>query len=233
MIKTPDLVSYLPNILQTGKEVQAITNAENPEFQSVFDTSELVLNNVFIQTGDMDGIKRYEKILKIKPSENDTLETRRFRVLSRWNDRIPYTWNALLQKLDTLCGKNQYTINLLNAIYTLNLETHLGVFGTIDELNVMLDRIIPCNLIIIAKNILYGGNETAAYMGSAISQGFKYVLSSDIESLYSIGSDFYSGGAISEAASYQVSSDMNTTITPSATIAAATIPVVGSHIEIS
>jgi hypothetical protein len=205
MIKTPDLISYLPHVLQVVREFQAITNVENPEFQVVFDTSEQVLNNLFIQTGDLDGIKRYEKILKIKPSENDTLETRRFRVLSRWNDRIPYTWNALIEKLNTLFGKGNYTISLQNNIYTLNLETHLGVYGTIDELNILLDGIIPCNLIIIANNVLYGGSEVPLYFGCAVSEG----------------------------SLYQLTSDMQTSISSSGTIMNASVPVVGSHIEIS
>lgn len=233
MIKTPDLISYLPHVLQVVREFQAINDVENPEFQVVFDTSEQVLNNLFIQTGDIDGIKRYEKILKIKPSENDTLETRRFRVLSRWNDRIPYTWNALIEKLNTLCGKGNYTISLQNNIYTLNLETHLGVYGTVDELNILLDGIIPCNLIIIANNVLYGGKEITLYFGCAVSSGVHYTLSSDLNGQYSLDADLFNGAAVSEGSLYQLTSDMQTSISSSGTVMNASVPVVGSHIEIS
>lgn len=233
MKRTPDLISYLPHVLQVVREFQAISNVENPEFQVVFDTSEQVLNNLFIQTGYLNGIKRYEKILKIKPSENDTLETRRFRVLSRWNDRIPYTWNSLIEKLNTLCGQDNYTISLQNDIYTLNLETHLGVYGTVDELNILLDGIIPCNLIIIANNVLYGGSEIPLYFGSAISSGVHYTLSSDFNGQYSLDASLFNGAAVSEAAVYQLTSDMQTTLSTSGTVTNTSVPVVGSHIELS
>lgn len=233
MIRTPDLIGYLPPVLQKVREVQTITDSENPEFEIVFDTSEKVLNNLFIKTGDVDGIKRYEKILGIKPSSNDTLETRRFRVLSRWNDRIPYTWKALLEKLDTLCGEDNYTILLENEIYTLNLETHLGVYGTVDELDIMLDEIIPSNLVIIANNVLYGGDEASIYCGSAISSGLHYVLSSDIDVQYSPEANLSMGSAVSKGSSYQLTSDIETNITSSGTVTGANVSVVGSHIEIS
>ena len=233
MKRTPDLISYLPHVLQIVREFQAINNVENPEFQVVFDTSEQVLNNLFIQTSDLDGIKRYEKILKIKPSENDTLETRRFRVLSRWNDRIPYTWNSLIEKLNTLCGKGNYTISLQNDIYTLNLETHLGVYGTVDELNILLDDIIPCNLIIILHNVLYGGNETPLYLGVALSESIHYVLSSDIKGEFSISSELYAASVASNSLKYEISNDIVTNESINGEAYTANVSIVGMQYELS
>lgn len=233
MIRTPDLIGYLPPVLQKVREFQAISNSENPEFQIVFDTSEKVLKNLFIQTSDVDGIKRYEKILGIKPSSNDTLETRRFRVLSRWNDRIPYTWKSLLEKLDTLCGEDNYTIVLENEIYTLNLLTHLGIYGTVDELDILLDEIIPSNLVVIANNVLFCGDDASLYCGSAISSGFHYVLSSDIDVQYSPEANLSMGAAVSKGSNYQLTNDIEKNITSSGTVTDANVSVIGSHIEIS
>jgi len=93
MIRDANLISYLPPVVQDYVEIKIVTDIENPEFKTVFDISEKVSNTMFIQSCDIDGIKRYEKLLKIRPSPNDDLDTRIFRVLSRWNDRIP-SWNS-------------------------------------------------------------------------------------------------------------------------------------------
>ena len=233
MIRNADLMSYLPPVLQDVREIQVTFNAEDPEFQLVFDTSELVLNNLYIKTADIDGIARFEKILGIRPSENDTLETRRFRVLSRWNDRIPYTWKALLEKLDTLCGEGNYTISLDNDIYTLNVETHLGEFGTVDELNIMLKEIIPCNLVIVATNVLSAGDESPTYIGSAMVSSQHYVLTPDINGQYEINADSFVGSVVVDSAAYQLTNDVNVTMTSSGEVKNASVPVVGSHVQIT
>lgn len=196
MIKTPDLISYLPPVIQELRELQAITNAENPEFQLVFDTSEQVLKNQFINDCDLDGIKRYEDVLKIKPSLNDTLESRKFRVLSRWDDKMPYTWNSFLKKLDSLCGEGNYTISLDNGIYTIYLETHIGIYGGLDEIYNLLNEVIPCNLVVNVSNILFGGSEEQIFNGNVISSGLHYMLSSNIAANYDLTSTATGGSAI-------------------------------------
>lgn len=209
MIKDADLISYLPPVLQNIRELQVITDSENPEFQLVFDTSEKVLGNLFIHDADEAGIKRYEKILGIKPSSNDTLETRRFRVLSRWNDRMPYTWKALLEKLDTLCGEGNYTIILKNDEYTIDLTTYLGVYGEFNELSNLLEKVIPCNLIVNAENILFGQKETALYFGSAVNCGLHYTLTTNISEDYQVSSDVKMGSKIVDGMHYLLTSNIN------------------------
>lgn len=206
MIKDADLISYLPPVLQSIRELQAITNSENPEFQLVFDTSEKVLGNLFIHDADEDGIKRYEKLLGIKPSSDDTLQSRIFRVMARWNDRIPYTWNSFMDKLDILCGEGNYTITLKNDEYTIDLTTHIGIYGGLNELYNLLEKIIPCNLIVNAENILFGQNETELYFGSAVSCGLHYTLTTNINEDYEVSSDVKMGSKVIDGVVYTLKS---------------------------
>jgi len=184
MIKTANLILYIPQVLQGNREYKMIMDAEDPEFQLVFDTSEVLLDDLFIPSATSEGLKRFEKILNVKPSSQDTIETRRLRVLTRWNDKIPYTWNALKEKLDVLCGKDNYVLDLENNIYTLNIEVHLGTYGALDELFSMLHQMIPCNLIFIIENTLPQGDTQDVYFGSVVTQGYHYTLTSDINTVY-------------------------------------------------
>ena len=89
MIREMDLVSYLPVFMHNYREPAAALEAENEEFEIVWDTADRVLRNRFIETADEYGISRFEAMLGIYPSEEDTLELRRERVRSKWFDRIP------------------------------------------------------------------------------------------------------------------------------------------------
>ena len=84
-----DLVSYLPPFVAEYKEINATLTAENPEFEIAWDAANRVLYNEFIATADEYGISKFEKILNIFPSVEDTLESRRARVAARWFTSIP------------------------------------------------------------------------------------------------------------------------------------------------
>lgn len=105
MIRDVDLVSYLPPFMAEYRETNITLTAENPEFVLVWKAADRTLKNEFIATADEYGIGRFEKILHILPSRNDTLESRRSRVQSRWFMALPYTWRMLIQKLTALCGE--------------------------------------------------------------------------------------------------------------------------------
>lgn len=80
MIREVDLVSYLPPFMQSYKEPVAALEAENPEFSLMWSATDRCLRNRFISTADEYGISRFEKMLKIYPTADDTLESRRSRV---------------------------------------------------------------------------------------------------------------------------------------------------------
>ena len=154
MIRDVDLVSYLPQFMMEYKEPVAALDAENPEFILVWQAKERVLYNRFIETADEYGISRYESMLGIFPSAEDTLESRRSRVRSLWFNTIPYTMQTLIRKLITLCGENNFTLtHNFKVGYTLNISVDLELFGQVEELERIIDTMIPCNIVTNVQNI--------------------------------------------------------------------------------
>lgn len=147
-----DLLSYLPPFMAEFKEIAVTLDAENPEFVLVWKAADRVLQNEFIETADEYGISRFEKILNILPSKEDTLESRRSRVFARWFNTIPYTLKALIAKLEALCGDNDFTIIKEYDNYTITIIVDLEMFGQVDELDYIIESMIPCNMIVISRN---------------------------------------------------------------------------------
>ena len=154
MIRTVNLLDYLPQFMREYRELQYIMSAEQPESQALCDASETIKNNQFIVTCNEHGISRFEKMLGITANTGEALEDRKAYVLAKWVDNIPYTMQVLKRKLNALLGTDNYTILLDNAAYTITITTPLDNSFLITALDELLDGIIPANL---AWNTLYTG----------------------------------------------------------------------------
>lgn len=147
-----DLLRYLPQYLQEYVEMYHLITAENPEFKFVANNCKKVLNNTFILYCDKDGIQRFEKILNIVGSDDETLEFRQSRVMINWNDSVPYTLKALTNKLITMQGNNDIQIVLDG--YKISIITHMDNAGQSDSLWGLFNTMIPCNMEITHKNLV-------------------------------------------------------------------------------
>ena len=201
MVRTIDLLHYLPLFVQEYKEMQNIMSAENPEFQLLADESEVIKDNQFIMTCDENGISRFEKILKITPTSDDTLESRISRVLIRWNDVIPYTWNVLLQKIQTLCGEN-FELNKNWNDYQLEVTTHLDLYGQVEELENILGYMIPANILVVANNVLEYLMSGNAFVATGLAFANLFTLTDSYQVTWTFNAD--AGAAASNSGTCEI-----------------------------
>ena len=66
MAREIDLLGYWMPVLRQLKEFKEIAKAETPELKYILEQIERTLNNMFIETADEYGIKRFEDIEEIK-----------------------------------------------------------------------------------------------------------------------------------------------------------------------
>ena len=196
MTREIDLVSYLPPFLAEFKEIAVTLEAENPEFVLVWNAAERVLKNEFIETADEYGISRFEKLLHIFPSTEDTLESRRARVQIRWFSSIPYTWRVFIERLIAICGENNFTLTKHFADgYLLELEVSLELYGQIEELERLIETMFPCNIAFIAKNSIHCFVEGFAFWGGGVCSVDTFFITNDEKNVRIIrGTSFVAGG---------------------------------------
>lgn len=140
-----------PPIMQELKEFQKIAEIEDSFFEQLKQEIQNIVDDQFIQTATEKGIARRERMLKISPFADDTLETRRFRVLGVWNDKLPYTYRVLLERLDSLCGPDGYEIALNAGEYSLNIKIELTKKRMFDEIVKITRQMVPANMIITVE----------------------------------------------------------------------------------
>lgn len=145
------IIDYLPLYLTTYKEIREIMDAEQPEFELAWSYAEDTLNNQFVQDSSLTGVLRMEAILGIVPKTTDTLEERKFRILVKLNEQLPYTLSVLEEQLKRMCGENGYKVILSADKYLLNVKLALSNENNYQDVCDMLRRVVPANIIISVR----------------------------------------------------------------------------------
>ena len=153
------LQEYLPPILLSTYEFPLLCRAEQPELDALGDAAGETLDNQFVSTATERGIARYESIFGIAPRDTDTLEDRRFRVLTKVNAQLPYTLRRLRQQLSSLCGEDEFTIKMIYDEYTLIVRVALTAKKSFGDVQELLGQTVPANLV-LDLSLLYNQHLT-------------------------------------------------------------------------
>jgi hypothetical protein len=143
------LIDYLPDVLKEVREYQALMYAEQPEIFMLFAATQDALNNEFVESSTEYGVRRWEKILSIVPKATATLDERKFTILARLAEQLPFTYRMLGQILDGLCGSGGYHMSLRNEQYELSVQLELTALDNERDVELMLKRVVPANMVIV------------------------------------------------------------------------------------
>ena len=140
------LIDYLPPFMQEYQEIQQIMGAEQPEVDSLWENCSKVLDDQFVLSATENGVKRWEKIVGITPKDTDAMDERKFRVLSKLNQELPYTLTRLNESLVVLCGEGNFSIDLQPEKYHIVVKLALSNENNYQDVVDLLKKIIPANL---------------------------------------------------------------------------------------
>jgi hypothetical protein len=135
-------------------------------------------------------------MLGIYPLPSDPLEARQSRVLTRWNDVVPYTLKSFLSKLASLQGNNNIQITIYNDQYKIQVVTHLEKQGQQDDLAYLFRTVLPCNLVVESINILDAKTGANIMLGSGITYTNIEFITNDIKETFDEVSDLRFANAI-------------------------------------
>lgn len=154
-------LKYLPQQLQDVKEFNYIYSTAEIENDAFEQEAIRQLLNLFIETADEEGIEDLETKLSIKPKATDSLSDRKFRLLARINQQLPYSWAKLHQQMQALCGEEGYSLNRIVGEYKIIVRVALTAKSNFDDVGTMLERVVPYNTV-IDLSLLYNQNSTLA-----------------------------------------------------------------------
>lgn len=140
------LIDYLPPFMQEYRELAVIMETEQSEIDLLWIATEGVFADQFIQDATENGVKRWESILGISPKGTDTLDERKFRILAKMNQELPYTLRKLEYVLTNLCGADGFFIEVFAAEYHVEVKLAVGNHNNYSEVENILNKMIPANM---------------------------------------------------------------------------------------
>lgn len=141
-----DAARYFPQVLKDIVEFKNLAKAENTAFTKAEQAIEVFQNNQFISEANEAGLKRWEQLLNIKTDTSLSITDRQLRLLTKLNNRLPYSFRWLLQKLDTVFGNENYRVQLINGQYRLIIKLDMGKASVSAEIYNDIRSSIPANL---------------------------------------------------------------------------------------
>ncbi len=147
-----DLKTYFPKIYEGVVETDALIETENRLFEEAEAQTNKLLNNQFVPTSDTEGIEAFENMLQIIPNPaTEDLAFRRQRVINRFSLSPPFSEEFLHEQLDLIIGQEKWTCIVDNQNYTLTIESSAEDQTYYHELQVLIHKVKPVNIIFINK----------------------------------------------------------------------------------
>lgn len=141
---------YVPTIYKGVKEIDALIKSENYLFDILVSIVDKEYARMFIQTCDLEGVEKFERILEITADPTiESLEFRKERLLTRCNSTLPYTTIWLKVYLNAVLGQHNYELNIDYKDNIVRLYGYLLDYSWSREANSMIAKTKPCNMIFI------------------------------------------------------------------------------------
>lgn len=141
-----ELSAYLPEILKNIREFREITAAESAVIRDLWEAADDCMNDMFILDATENGVARREKMLGITPFATDALNERKFRLLTKYAEKVPYTKNNLRKMLLSLCGDDGFSVAVDTSQKDVTVKIALTSKKQQKAIDELLERVLPYNM---------------------------------------------------------------------------------------
>ena len=204
-----NLIERLPALMQKYDEIIKITDSQNPEFDLIWAVQEWMRRNLYITTAEEYGLRRYERLLGITPLEGESYKARRNHILTRWNQKTPYTMRFLIGLLEMLTDGNFEIIPNFDK-YEMEIQVSTLDSGIISDLAFILRYIIPANISLTSSNnITIDIDGGFINFAGALSTTRQYTITQDFNAQHSITGRLNQASAMMKTKTHTITQDFN------------------------
>lgn len=171
--REPAVQKYYPDVIAPAKEFKELANAENPEFSFSADCLWKWFSATFVYYADEDGLERWESMLGIIPSANQSISGRRENILFKINNRVKYTERTLKNIYDMIYGTDSVIPEVHENQYELVLSLSKDAIWEAEKVKIYARSIVPANLVILTSMFL--GEYPLYFHAAGIVQNYKKI----------------------------------------------------------
>ena len=152
MITLLELKELLPTWYTGLLEFETLMQVEQHLLEDLVASIERAQGNLYVSTADSETIAIYERMLRITRQADDTLDMRRFRVLTRLSSQKPYTLRYLEEMLNSI--GDDIKVSCLYDEYTVLINSTFEKRGQMADVDYLLRTVVPANMQLKVKNTL-------------------------------------------------------------------------------
>lgn len=160
------LIQHLPPRLAEIKEIADIQEAIEPEIRKVEEDINQTLINKNPLNANLEGVILWEEWLHITPDPNKTLEQRQLDIVSKVNERLPFTLVQLHRILAGVVGWENLEITTYPGIPKLDITFNVSRRDAGDSVIDLLKRIIPAHVLWSLESV-YNTEPSVLHQASA------------------------------------------------------------------
>lgn len=144
-MKTVDTIHYFPDHISNIEEFKRIAAAYDTELRLVWMALGALYNNQYFDTMDEATCARWEKLMGIIPTDDDTLASRRMTIKGRWTSSLPYTRPKFRDVLNSMVG-DHYRMAISVPEKTLDIGITLAGMSKVDYVYEIMRAMAPADM---------------------------------------------------------------------------------------
>ena len=168
------LLNYIPDVLKDYIEINAICNSEDIEILELNKKIDILKNDTYIKEASVIGVERFEKIYNLIPLPQDSLLTRKKRIINKITNRLPYSYRWLVNKLNILVGEGNYILNLNTDEYDLLINISGITSEQLESFRNDMKFMLPANINVDVR--IQDSTKNNMYFGGFIHIGGSFYI---------------------------------------------------------
>ena len=152
-----DTIRYFPQHVANIEEFKRIAAVYDKKLQVVWDDLSQMQTNKRFDDMDEEECSKWEQMLKIKITGEETLGDRRRNIKGIWASGLPYTARKFKEVLDAMVGPEYYLLDINQANKTLKVDLMLDVIMKDTYIYNLMRAMAPADMI-VTVSIVFNRN---------------------------------------------------------------------------
>ena len=166
-----DTIRYFPQHVANIEEFKRIAAVYDKKLQVVWDDLSQMQTNKRFDNMDEEACSKWEQMLKIKITGEETLGDRRRNIKGIWASGLPYTARKFKEVLDAMVGPEYYLLDINQANKTLKVDLMLDVIMKDTYIYNLMRAMAPADMIVTVSIVF---NRNRAFKGYTNADLKKY-----------------------------------------------------------
>ena len=166
-----DTIRYFPQHIANIEEFKRIAAVYDKKLQVVLDDLSQMQTNKRFDDMDEEECSKWEQMLNIKITDEETLGDRRRNIKGIWTSGLPYTARKFKEVLDAMVGPEYYLLDINKANKTLKVDLMLDVIMKDTYIYNLMRAMAPADMVVIVSIVF---NRNRAFKGYTNADLKKY-----------------------------------------------------------